>query len=485
MDPYTGRSLLGDPCEASIGRYRAELSPAFEGRLSPDHGARDRLRTPVVIGMSRSIAGGLSPSARSAADESVDKGEPVNEVDLTTELATEPAVIPSGCTDFDEARRLLADHREDEALDRFELAIASAADPAVRTSAAAHLAALLLGFGRPWEVSTFTDQVRRANVALADYLDAAACIQLDDPEGALARLGERGVPVFSQDPWYPNSIAAVRSVRARALAAADRLGDACYELDVAVDEAPEAPELWESIARIAADPGLDFDVAPYVARLPERALLQVFGWLYGSPLRGVDAIAEACWLRFGATHALLAAVSGFAPNLASPRALDWTVRIIQAGGNACPILDRAETAGLPLAERVRAAAAGALLVEERGRLALENATLALSDDEVESLAAEVMTVAPEVLDSYVVAAATTTPRCLALATVLSDHDRREPALAVLVHGLTLPGAEDLDNERFDILVPIRTRVVLAAAADVAGDDEIAALLRSVPTRTES
>jgi hypothetical protein len=413
--------------------------------------------------------------------KTVNKGDPVAEIDLTSE----PTIVASGCADFDEARRLLFEHREDEALDRFELAVTSASLPPIRMSAAAYVAALLLGFGRPWEVGEFTDIVRDRDPIIADYLDAAARIQLDDAVGALKLVGDSGVPATSNDRWYPVSVAAVRSLRARALAVAGRLGDACHELDVAIDESAEAPELWESIARIAADDDLDFDVAPYVARLPERALLQVFGWLTSSPLHGVDQIAEACWLRFGATHALMAAVSGFAPKLGNARSLDWTVRLQQAGGRACPILDRAETAGVAIDERVRAAAAGALIDEVRGREALETAALALADDQIEALAAEVMTVAPEVLDSYVVAVATSTPRCLALATVLCDHDLREPALSVLVHGLTLPGADDLDPAHFDILVPIRTRVVLAAVAEVAGDDEVAAILRSVPATSES
>ncbi len=411
------------------------------------------------------------------------KGDPVAEIDLTQTTTDEPTIVPSGCADFDEARRLLRDHREDEALDRFELAVESASLAQVRTAAAAYTAALLLGFGRPWEVDAFTDIVRERDAVIASYLDAAARVQLDDPHGALALVGESGVPAASDDRWYPISVAAVRSLRARALASAGRLGDACREFDIAIDESPEAPELWESIARIAADEELDFDVAPYVARLPERALLQVFGWLYGSPLHGVDQIAEACWLRFGPTHALMAAVGNLASRLGNARALDWTVRLQQAGGRSVPILDRAETAGVAIDERVRAAAAGALLDENRGRAALEDAALVLADEQIEQLAAEVMTIAPEVLDSYVVAVATSTPRCLALATVLSDHDLREPALSVLVHGLTLPGADDLDPSQFDLLVPIRARVVLAAVAEVAGDDEVVAILRSIPATT--
>ncbi len=410
----------------------------------------------------------------------------MSDIDLTTETTSITRDgTTSGCADFDLALKFLADHREDEALDHFELAIASADDLLVRTSAAAHVAALLLGFARPWEVAAFTEQVRPFDQALANYLDSAVCSQFNDPLGALAFLGDRGVPQPSVDRWFPWSIAAVRAVRARALAAAGRLGDAAYELDIAFSENSESSELWESVARIGADPDIDFDVSPYVARLPERLLPQVFGWLNGSPLAGVDIIAEACWLRFGATHALLAAVSWFAPKVDTKRSLDWTVRISQAGGSACPVLDRSETAGVAPADRVRAGAAGALIDEARGRSAVESAALLLSDDQVEALTTELIALAPEVVDSFVVAAATTTVRSLAIATVLCDHDYAEYALAVLVHGLGLRGADDLNNEQFDILGPLPVRVSLAAKAEAAGDLEVATMLRSVHARKAS
>ncbi len=391
------------------------------------------------------------------------------------------ALVPTGSDDFDEARSLLGAQREDEALDRFELAITSAPTDEVRVSAAAHVAALLLGFGRPWEVETFTSLVRAHDPALADYLDAAACLQLDDPFGALDRIGDDGDPAIPLDTWFPCPAAGIRAVRARALAAAGRLDAAIHELDIAIGETPDAPAIWETIAAIAADPALDLDPAPYVARLPQESIVRTFGWLHGAPRAGVDAIAEACWLRFGPQTSLVAVVALLAPHLDNARALDWTVRLAQAGATSNPVLDRAESAGLPLSERLRAAAAGAIIDEPRGRAALEQVAAALPDEDIETLALEVLTIAPEVADSYVVAVATTTPRCLALATVLSDHGHAEPALALLVHGLTLAGADDLSPEGFDALVPAPARAALAAAAAAAGDDEIVAILRSVAT----
>ena len=43
---------------------------------------------------------------------------------------------PSGCEEFDRARRLLTEFRDEEALDYFELASGRSTDPAVRASAA-------------------------------------------------------------------------------------------------------------------------------------------------------------------------------------------------------------------------------------------------------------------------------------------------------------------------------------------------------------
>src|SRR5690349_13318468 len=51
-------------------------------------------------------------------------------------------IEPSGSEDFDRARRLLADAREDEALDWFEVASGTAEQGAVRASAALHVAAI-------------------------------------------------------------------------------------------------------------------------------------------------------------------------------------------------------------------------------------------------------------------------------------------------------------------------------------------------------
>ena len=64
-------------------------------------------------------------------------------------------LTPSGCEEFDRGRQLLTEFRDEEALDYFELASGRATDAAVRASAAAFVAGLLLGSNRPWEVEAW------------------------------------------------------------------------------------------------------------------------------------------------------------------------------------------------------------------------------------------------------------------------------------------------------------------------------------------
>ena len=116
----------------------------------------------------------------------------------------EQDAAPTGSEEFDRARRLLTEFRDEEALDYFELACGRSTDPAVRASAAAFVAGLLLGSNRPWEVEEWAEIVREnaARPDLGDFLDAAARLQLDDVEGARRMLDRVDDPT---DPWFPCS----------------------------------------------------------------------------------------------------------------------------------------------------------------------------------------------------------------------------------------------------------------------------------------
>ena len=392
---------------------------------------------------------------------------------------TQGSSEPAG-TEFERARALLADKREDEALDWFELAAERDDDSRVRASASAHVAALLLGFRRPWEVAEFTGRVRRdgGDGALADMLDASACIQLGDALGALQLVGEDGPVREASDPWFPIAPFGTWALRIRALHLAGRRGSAVAQLREALDTAPSAPPLWEACATLVADGAVA--AADVIGALRAEDETALFGWIAGAPLAGLDGLAEAIWQRHPGSTAVLAAATLVAWQLDAAGALRWSVRLVEAGATTrSPVHERAERASVDPVDRVQAALAGSMLDEARSRAALTVTVPLVADDRLLALFDLCVECAGTLADTFVVSAATSTNRCLLLASELVRRGNSDEGFAVLVAGLSLPTADALTRDTFDALVPLPERDALAGVALRRGDREVAGILASV------
>ena len=225
----------------------------------------------------------------------------------------------------------------------------------------------------------------------------------------------------------------------------------------------------------------EIDARAYLDALAPARVLDVFGWIAGAPAEGLDGIAEGLWDRSPGDHRILAAVSLCAWRLHADRALLWSVRLLEAGyTERSPLLERAEMAQVGAADRVRAACVGAQLDEERARDAIEIAAAQLQDVELGALCDECLELEPLLADSFVVAASTTTIRCLLVAQALVVRSHEREAFAVLVTGLQLSTADELTPEQFNNCLPKHSREVLARYALQQHDEEIADLLLSVP-----
>lgn len=384
---------------------------------------------------------------------------------------------PSGCEEFDRALALLDEHRDEEALDWFEIASDVADDGPVRASAAAHAAAILLASGRAFEAEAWAASVRRHGPSrqLADLLEASARIQRDDLDGALQLLGSVEEP---SDPWFPCSPATTRIVRGHALWLAGRRDDATTEVAGALAHDPASPEVWHALARVCAE--TDFDPSPAVARVSEELVVEVCAWLRSAAPTGADRIAEELWRRSPGDTRVLALGSLLAPALPAPRCAEWTVRLRENGAGGCPLLVRARDLGVDPAERARCAALAASFADgHEVRIALEDAVGVLADDRLAAMLGEVLTLDADLADSVIVAGAVTTARSLALASVLHAHGATPQGYAVLVHGLCLEGADDLDAATFAALVPVATLEAFASEAFARGETDVAAVLAAV------
>ncbi len=386
----------------------------------------------------------------------------------------------SGSPEFDRALQLMADHREDEALDLFEVAINTSENHEVRASAAAHVAGLLLGFGRPWEVSEFAARVRSESQtgSLGDLLEASACVQLGDFQGALEILGAAGPLVAPRDKWFRCSVAGMYAARVRALVMADRIAEAESELRRSLRGLSDTQELWETVASLAANDSID--PKSYLDALAPARLLDVFGWIAGGPAHGLDRIAEGLWKRVPGDVRVLAAVTLFAWRLDAERGLVWCHRLLDAGvTERSPLLERAEMVQVAPADRVRAASVGVLLDEERARHALETAVVLLQDAELSELFRATLDGAAILADSFVVAACSSSVRSLTVANVLVERGHLQEAYSVVVAGLQLPSADAMSAAEFDACLPVAARELLADEALRHNDDEVAAILLSV------
>ncbi len=387
-------------------------------------------------------------------------------------------IEPSGSEDFDRARRLLADAREDEALDWFEVASGTAEQGAVRASAALHVAAILLSRGRPWEVAAWADTARRHTDqhGLADVIEASARIQLDDLDGARALLDGVATPC---DEWFDCSPVIASMLRAHLDYVDGHTDEAREAVLAAFAAAPLAADVWDAFARFCAE--TDFDPTSVVDVVRDDQVSNVLAMLQGSEPAGVDRIVEVLWERLPNDPRLLAAATRFAPRLDTTRALEWSVRLRARGDHAfCPLVARAKDGSVDPIERMRAAIlAYESFDDERARDAVESAVTQLPDEQLAGVLNDMRSLAPRLSDSVVVAGASSAERSLRLVTALWQGDAPGEAYAVLVHGLTRDDAADLDTETFAALVPGDVLEALADFAKDRGDDEVATILWSV------
>ncbi|HEX5096846.1 MAG TPA: hypothetical protein VFX21_12560 [Acidimicrobiia bacterium] len=384
----------------------------------------------------------------------------------------------SGCDEFDRARALLAEGREAEALDWFEVASTSAQQPEVRASACAFAAGILLAKAQPFEVPVWADVLRVAggDGALADLLEAASYLQLGDVVAARGLLDTVGTP---SDPWFPCSPTTVRVMRAHVHyldGERDRARDEV--LEIFADD-PDSLELWDAFARLCAE--TDFDPTAIVAAIPDDRVLPVLAGLRSSEAAGVDRIADLIWQRDPGDARVLALVPSFASKLESLRCLEWAARMRAAGmGRSCPLVGRAEDIRVDARERVRAAAlVHVSFGDRRGRESLELAVAALEDREIAPALHEVWTLASTLTDSVVVAAAVSSRRSLIVAAALYEGGASDEAYAVLVHGLAMQDAAELTTDDVIALLPVTALEGLAEQAELRGEEDVAGILEAV------
>lgn len=380
---------------------------------------------------------------------------------------------------FAEGRRLLKEGRAEIALEQFAAAADEDADPGVRAAAMAHAAEINLDLERPHEALVWAERLREeaGTPDQADLLAARAEVRLGNGEAALALLDDIVDP---NTAYHTYDAAFVPLLRCDALAAAGRTTEAVEAALATAQRYPGEPAAWRILAQLISDDGKkDVDISAAVEALSEESLPSAAGGLVDAPVAGAERLADALWQRWPGDTRLLALMATIGHRLPVPSALEWSARMRAVGhGEHCPLLGVAASSDRHPRERVRAAAAaGRTFTDKRARGLLELATTAVADEEITEAFDEVLSLAPDFADSFVVAASRTGRRALVVAAALDAAGNTDAAMAVARHAAELTTGQP----------HVWSAAVLAAFDDVDGfarraeehgAEDLAAALRS-------
>jgi tetratricopeptide (TPR) repeat protein len=365
----------------------------------------------------------------------------------------------------------LAEGRDAIALEHFVVAADTADSREERVAALGFAAEINLGLGRPYEAIAWAERLRveAPRADQADLLEAVARVRLGDGQRALELLDRVHQPDTAHSSYRSSSVHLMRS---EALRLVSRPQEALGELVAALQADPTDADVWRSLAELCQRE--DVDPAPAVAVVPHDRFAETVGQLVHAPAAGTDRILESLWAASPGDPRALVVTTYIGSQLPVERALVWSARM-RAGGQArdCPLLGLAANREREAPERVRAAAvAWASFTDERAPGLLELATTTLPDEDLEYLLHQVAAIAPDLLDRFLVAGASTGPRALLLATLVLGLGSEETAVALMRHALTLD-----DGIEAVAALPVVQAQALSDAADRAGAADVADVLR--------
>lgn len=331
-------------------------------------------------------------------------------------------------------RSLAAAGRHGEALARYVAARGQRSWATVERMVLRSGAETLLTLGRPQEALEWVEalEARSKRQEMVRLLRGVARLNLGDAAGALANLDGLGEVRDDEGITYASNL--VRLRQGLAYAAGRRWDEAADALLDAVRGSDVAEAVWVPMVEAFSRTGRD--LGPVAAAVPTVHLTAVLAQVLFAPPAGADELGERLWERHPGDPRLLAFAIRLAPALPLERGLEWSARLRGVGlDEHCPLAALALDRAAEPARRVEAAALVAAAFDDpRARTALAGAAPAVPEERFEGLLVLLDEVAPLLLEPFVLGAASTPGRCLALGRLLHRFGAEEEAVAVVAHG---------------------------------------------------
>lgn len=303
-----------------------------------------------------------------------------------------------------------------------------------------------LGVGRPNDAIEWADKFEALSERknMAKYLRGQAYLNLGNSERALAEF--EGLDEVIDDEGITYSEEDVQARRGLAYAAAQNWDAARAELESAAKNGT-ATAIWFPLVQATSEAGGDLrkiaELLPTGATL-NNALCQLF---LADPAVA-DQVIEAYIEAHPENVSVLAFAIRLAPQLDVERCLVWSDRVRQIGlEEHCPLIARAKLESAPVKQRILAAAvAVACFVDERGNEQITQLAPRVPESDFVNMIVQLNELAPATLKDFIIGAASSPKRSVAIARVLNELGAAEEALVVAEHGLTQPGADIALND---------------------------------------
>lgn len=330
--------------------------------------------------------------------------------------------------------------RHEEALALYTQARALKTDsPNVRRTLYRAGAQAAIGVGRPEEALSWVDDLaaNSQHQDTATYIRGSALTELGRWREALDQLETLGTDMKDDDGVvFPQFI--LRLNRARCYAALNMVEEAAEELEYVATEDSGDEQIWVLVAEVYHRAGRDLHAL--MKRIPTSKINGIFGQLLEATPEAADDMLDALYEDTERRPNVLALAIRIAPALPAARALEWSARLRHFGlREHCPLIARSNNRGVDSVEAIKCAVlAHVSFSDDRAVAAIETIAPTMPITKFHDALTIVNDLDPTLLGALVLSAASTAERCFDIAKILHDLGADDEAVAVVLHGRSLP-----------------------------------------------
>lgn len=261
------------------------------------------------------------------------------------------------------------------------------------------------------------------------FLRSAAHIGLGQWNEALNDLD--GLEQLRDDDGVNFPMCLLHARRGIALAQLERYEEAASTFDEALEYEALDELIWSLAIEAYWHVGRNF--RELCAHIPADNTAKILSHLVNVTPEAADAVLEDLFEEPERQSNILALAIRIAPKLSNERALEWSVRMRKFGLDVhCPIVARAWSPSVPPRDRLRAIAYLHVAFQDRSAIEVLSAVAnAIECHEFSDVIYELNEIDAELLEPFIIGAATSIERGLALAQALHRFEATDEAVAVL------------------------------------------------------